>query len=67
MSYLSIFKLKFEKVIVIFEISTLELFKMQKLLVRNKKKSNLGPKVPYLGIFFKFQKLLSYLRSTLSN
>ena len=36
MSYLSIFKLKFEKVIVIFEISSLELFKMQKLLVQKK-------------------------------
>ena len=37
MSYLSIFKLKFEKVIVIFEISSLELFKMQKLLAQKKK------------------------------
>ena len=54
----------------IFGISTLEFSEMQKI-VQNKqtnKKSNLGPKMPYLGILgCKFEKVLSYLKSASSN
>ena len=53
-----------------FGISTLEFTKMEKN-VQNKtttKKSNLGPKVPYLGILgCKFEQVLSYLKSVSSN
>ena len=49
MSYLYIFKMKFETII-IFQISTLECFQMRKF-VQIKETSNLGLKTPYLGIF----------------
>ena len=47
-----IFRLNFEKTIVIFEISTLDFVKMLKFM-QNKKKTttNLRPKMPYLGNF----------------
>ena len=50
MSYLGNFRQKFAKAIVIFEISALEFAIMQKF-VQNKKTSNLGSKMPYLGVF----------------
>ena len=43
---------------------------MQKIVQKKgkKKKSILGPKMPYLGIFrCKFEKLLSYLKSAITN
>ena len=43
---------------------------MQKIVQKKgkKKKSILGPKMPYLGIFrCKFEKLLSYLKSATTN
>ena len=46
---LGIFKLKFEKTIAIFDINTLKFVQMRKF-VDNKKKSNLGGKMPYMGI-----------------
>ena len=49
-SYLGILKLKFEKTIFIFEISTIDLVKMLRF-VEKKKFSNLGPRMLYLGIF----------------
>ena len=58
MSYLSIFKLKFEKVIVIFEISSVELFKMQKLLVQKKKKIKFRTKSALFGYFFQISKTI---------
>ena len=42
---LRIFGLEFEKIIVMFQISVLELVLLQKL-----KSLNLGPKMPYFGI-----------------
>ena len=54
----------------IFGISTLEFSEMQKIVQSKKtnEKSNLGPKMPYLGILgCKFEKVLSYLKSTSSN
>ena len=59
----------------IFGISTLEFAEVQKIEQKKKKKekkekekSNLGPKVPYLGILgCKFEKVLSYLKSGSSN
>ena len=47
---LGIFTLKLEKTIVISEFSTLRFAKMQKFM-QNKNFSNLGLKMPYLGIF----------------
>ena len=49
---MAIFGLEFEKTVVIFEINTLEFVKKQNF-VKNKKWKclNLGPKMPYLGIF----------------
>ena len=49
MTCLGIFKLKFEKTIAIFDINTLKFVQMRKF-VDNKKKSNLGGKMPYMGI-----------------
>ena len=113
-SFLSIFRLKFEKANVIFEISTREFIERPKIeqnnnkdnsnnkkwnqkclicvfwpinlknycyiwnqpprICRNaknysrQKKSNLGPKMPHLGILgCKFEKLLIYLKSAPSN
>ena len=50
MPYLGIFQLEFEKHIVIFKISVLEFVLLQSW-VQNYKSLNLGPKIPYLGIF----------------
>ena len=51
-SYLAIFGLEFEKTVVIFEISTPEFVKKQNFVKNEKWKClNLGPKMPYLGIF----------------
>ena len=50
MLYLCTFRLKFQKTIVFFKISTLEFVKMQ-IIVENKKVSNFRPDMPYLGIF----------------
>ena len=51
----------------ILAISTLEFAEMQKI-IQNKKKSHLGPKMPYLRILrCKFEKVLSYLKSASSN
>ena len=74
MPYLGVFGREFSKNIVIFEISTFELVKLQNF-VKKKKCLNLGPKIPILSIFdqkcfiwvflgkkFK-KKLLSYLKS----
>ena len=48
--------------IVIFGITPLDFTEMQKM-VQNKKKTNLGPKMPYLGILgCKFEKVLSYFQ-----
>ena len=56
-----------EKAIVVIGISTLEFAEMQKF-VKKKKKSILGPKLPYLGILgCNFEKVLSYLKSASSN
>ena len=45
------FELEFQKTIVVFEISILEFIYMQSFIQKQKKTSNLGPKIPYLGIF----------------
>ena len=50
MSYSCVFRTKFEKTIVIFEISTLKFFKIQNF-VQNKKISNMEPKKPFWGYF----------------
>ena len=51
----------------IFGISTLKIAEMQKIL-QNKKKSNLGPKMHYLGILgCKIEKVLSYLKLASTN
>ena len=50
MPYLGIFGLLFSKTIVIFEINTLELVYLQNV-AKKQKCLNLGPKMPYLGIF----------------
>ena len=55
--------LTLEKTIVIFGISTLEFAEIQKIVQNKKKKSNLGPKMPYLDIFgCNFEKVLSYFQ-----
>ena len=55
------------KTIIIFQITILKFAKMQKI-VQNKKKANFGPNLPYLDILgCKFEKLLIYLKSALSN
>ena len=59
----------------IFGISTLQFAEVKKIEQKKKKKekkekekSNLGPKLPYLGILgCKFEKVLSYLKSGSSN
>ena len=55
----------------IFGISTLEFAEVQKIeqkKTKEKEKSNLGPKLPYLSILgCKFEKVLSYLKSGSSN
>ena len=57
-----------EKAIVVIGISTLEFAEMQKFVKKKKKKSILGPKLPYLGILgCNFEKVLSYLKSASSN
>ena len=61
MSYLGIFKLEFENTIVMFHTSAFEFFKM-KIIVRNKKNSNLCIELPYLRIFRQeFQKTIVIL------
>ena len=50
MSFMGFFRLKFEKCIVIFEISTLDFVKTQKF-VQNITNPNLRPKMLYLGNF----------------
>ena len=63
--FLGIFRLKIRKTIVIFRISTLE---MQENVQNKKIKSMLGPKLSYFGILgCKFEKVLSYLKSTWSS
>ena len=50
-----------------FGISTLKFVK-KKNIVQNKKTSNMEPKMPYLCLVgFKFEKVLSYLKSAPSN
>ena len=49
MTYLVICRQEFSKTIVIFEVSTLKLFKFQKFSEK-RKCINLGPKLDYLGI-----------------
>ena len=47
---LDIFGLEFEKTLVTFEISVLELLLLQSL-IQKQKSVNLGPKMPYLDTF----------------
>ena len=47
---LRILRFEFEHIIVIFEISTLEFIQLQNF-PKKQKCLNLGPKMPYLGIF----------------
>ena len=64
--YSGIFEMQFWKTIVIFEINTLQFFKMHGLL-QKLKSLNLGPKMSYLGIFrLKFEKK-SYCIFEISN
>ena len=49
-NHLGIFKLEFEKTIVIFEIINIELLKIQSF-VKMLKSVNMGTKMPYLGYF----------------
>ena len=61
------FELKFEKTIVMFEVSILEFAIMQRF-VQKDKSLNLGPKMTYMSIFgLEFQKPLPYLKLVLSN
>ena len=48
MPYFYTFRPEFEKTIVIFEFNTFEFVKMQGFML----KKILGPKLPYLGIFW---------------
>ena len=58
MPYLGILGLEFQKIIVIFEMSTLQFVKLQNF-VKKRKCLNLGPKMPYLGILgIEFQKTI---------
>ena len=58
MPYLSIFGLKLENDIVIFEISTLEFVYLQNF-AKKQKHVNFRSKMPYLGIFgLEFQKTI---------
>ena len=67
MSYLGIFGLKFGNNIVIFEISTLKFAQLQNFK-KKQKWLNLGPKMPYLGMFrINFKILLLYLKSAPSS
>ena len=50
MPYLGIVGLEFQKIIVIFEISTFEFSQLQNF-VKKQKFLNLGPKISYLGVF----------------
>ena len=51
MNDLGIFDLEVGNNMVIFEISTFELVYLQNFAKKKKKFLNLGPKMPYLGIF----------------
>ena len=63
LSYLGIFGIEFEKTIVIFEIRTLEVIKIERFML-NKNKLNLGAKLPYLCIFWlKFKKSILIFES----
>ena len=53
MSYLSVFKMEFEKTIVLFDASTFELFKMQSFM-ENKEISSWSPKCP-IWVCFRLQ------------
>ena len=66
--YLRISRLKFEKTIVLFEISTVEFVNIQKF-VRSKIMSNLGPKMPCLGVFWAvvLETLFPYFKTGFSN
>ena len=67
MSFLGLFKLTFDKTIVIFKINGREIIKIHEF-VQNEKKSNLGSKMYFLKFMsFHFQKLLSHLKSALPN
>ena len=61
LSYLGVFGQELEKTLVMSEISTLGIAKMQSL---NQKNLNLGPKLTCYGTFRpEFEKLLLYLKS----
>ena len=60
MSYLSVFKMEFEKTIVLFDASTFELFKMQSFM-QNKEISSWSPKCPIWVCLGCNKKLLSFL------
>ena len=63
--YLGAFKLEFEKTIAIFEISTIEILKMQSFV--QKENSQIWvQKCLFLGVMCNLEKLLSYLKSYLS-
>ena len=67
MPFLVFLDQKLEKTIVIFGISILEFAEMQKN-AQNKKKIKFGTKMSHLVILgFKFEKVLSYLKSASSN
>ena len=68
--FLSIFRLKFGKANVIFEINTLEFIQIPKIGQNSDNSNNKkwNKKIPYLGILVcKFEKLLLRLQSTSSN
>ena len=48
--YYVIFGLKFQKTILIFEIGNFDLVQLLNF-VKKQKRLNLGPKMPYLGVF----------------
>ena len=56
-SFLDSFRPKFEKIIVIFEISTFKSIKMQSFMLNNKKKY-LGPKLLYFCLELEFEKTI---------
>ena len=67
-SYLGIFRLKFEKTIFIFEISTLELILWKRFIYKNKKSLNLGPKIlKQVFLDCNLEKLMMYLELAFSN
>ena len=60
-----IFRPELEKTVLIFEISTFQLVKMQSFMLKGKK-INLGPKLPYWGIFgMELEKSVIFEMSTL--